>query len=104
MNYDNWKLSNPIDDGHGTSMVSSCCGDEIMYEVPTCTECGSFEIGEKWAGDEGWTICDNCRAIEQGYDYLDICSKCECECNEIEDYEYEQIQKENYEESMRDEY
>ena len=45
MNYDNWKLSNPIDDGHGTGMVSSCCGGEFEEEVPTCAECGDFEIG-----------------------------------------------------------
>jgi hypothetical protein len=30
MNYDNWKLSNPIDDGFGYNMVSSCCGAEIV--------------------------------------------------------------------------
>jgi hypothetical protein len=102
MNYDDWKLSNPIDDGCGYNMVSSCCGDEIMREVPTCVDCGSFEIGEKWSGDEGWTICDDCGAIEQGYKYLDICSKCECECDEIEDYEYEEQQRESAEEMERD--
>jgi len=66
MNYDNWKLSNPIDDG-GCCMVSSCCGAE--YEED---------------------------------DYI-TCLECYKECNIIEDYEYEAIQRENYLEDMRDE-
>ena len=44
MNYDNWKLSNPIDDGHGYSMVSNCCGanlycHELTDECDICSEC-----------------------------------------------------------------
>ena len=48
INYDNWKLSNPIDDG-GYSMVSSCCGDEIeeiedenCEERIVCIACGDY--------------------------------------------------------------
>ena len=102
MNYDNWKLSNPIDDGHGYGMVSSCCGGKFEEEVPTCAECGSFDIGEKTAGDEGWTICDSCGAIEQGYEYVTICEECGEECDEVEDFEYDEIQRENYLEMMDD--
>lgn len=38
--------------------------------IPVCHLCGSPEIGEKFSGDEGWTVCDNCGAVEQGYDYV----------------------------------
>ena len=43
MNYDNWKLSNPIDDG-GCEMVSDCCGAEYELwndeEYYICSKCG----------------------------------------------------------------
>ncbi len=38
--------------------------------IPTCTECGSREIGEVSSGDEGWTVCQACRSVERGYVYL----------------------------------
>jgi len=45
MSYDNWKLSNPIDDGYVYEMVSSCCGchyeeDEHAYVI-WCKHCGN---------------------------------------------------------------
>lgn len=39
-------------------------------DVATCACCGSIEIGEKFSGDEGWTVCSDCGAVEQGYVYL----------------------------------
>lgn len=39
-------------------------------EIPVCKMCQSSEISEKFSGDEGFTICDNCGAVEHGYDYL----------------------------------
>tara|TARA_R110000796_G_C14524448_1_gene431217 strand:+ start:367 stop:675 length:309 start_codon:yes stop_codon:yes gene_type:complete len=101
MNYDDWKLSNPIDDGR-SGMVSSCCGGGYEEEVPTCAECGSFDIGEKSVGDEGFTICDDCGQIEGGYDYIDLCNDCDSPCTIIESYDYEQNQKDDYDE-MRNE-
>jgi len=38
MSYDNWKLSNPIDDGYVYQMVSLCCGTEYD-EDDTGTNC-----------------------------------------------------------------
>jgi len=41
MSYDNWKLSNPIDDGYGYNMVSNCCGavmEEMEQRCPNCKE------------------------------------------------------------------
>tara|TARA_R100001591_G_scaffold33561_2_gene44954 strand:- start:19175 stop:19396 length:222 start_codon:yes stop_codon:yes gene_type:complete len=73
MNYDNWKLSNPIDDG-GCSMVSSCCGSE--YE----------EIYSEMFDEDKL-----------------LCSECNEYCEIIEDYEYKTIQRENYLEDMRNE-
>ena len=43
MTYDQWKLSNPVDDGCGYDMVSSCCGthyDEDKDNVIWCADCG----------------------------------------------------------------
>ena len=102
MNYDDWKLSNPIDDGHGTTMVSNCCGSSFEEEVPVCAECESGNISEKCHGDEGWTICDDCGAIEQGYEYVSVCEECGDICGEIEDYEYNEIQKESWAEMRAD--
>ena len=65
MNYDEWKLSNPIDDGYGYTMVSDCCGARM---------------------DE-----------DQG-----LCYECKEHCEPMEDYEYETIAKEAYEEMMAD--
>lgn len=45
--------------------------------LEVCSECLSQDIGEHYSGDEGWTICSDCRAIEQGY----VEVRCE-ECNE----------------------
>ena len=67
MNYDDWKLSNPTDDGYGYNMVSNCCGASVCEET-------------------------------------DICSDCNEHCEPIEDYEYEERQRENHLEMMRDGY
>lgn len=39
---------------------------------PVCAMCDSPEIGERGYGDEGWTVCDDCGAIEQGYRYVNL--------------------------------
>ena len=33
MNFDDWKLSNPTDDGIGYNMVSSCCEQRLEKEM-----------------------------------------------------------------------
>ena len=40
MTYDQWKLSNPTDDGYGYNMVSNCCGANLDDTEERCTECG----------------------------------------------------------------
>ena len=42
MSYDNWKLSNPIDDGYVYQMVSLCCGTEYDEDNTgiNCLCCG----------------------------------------------------------------
>lgn len=35
-----------------------------------CAECESTEIGEVSSGDEGWTVCQDCRTVEGDYKYL----------------------------------
>ena len=39
MNYDQWKLSNPYDDGYGYDMVSNCCGAQYDDLEERCTKC-----------------------------------------------------------------
>ena len=39
MNYDDWKLSNPIDDGYGYNMISNCCGANMDEEIDVCLNC-----------------------------------------------------------------
>ena len=37
MNIDEYKLSNPVDDGIGSDMVSNCCGSDIVEgELSNC--------------------------------------------------------------------
>lgn len=50
--------------------VSVVVEDGAAEVVPTCAGCGSVEIGEVSAGDEGWTVCSACGAIEGGYRYV----------------------------------
>ena len=40
MNYDQWKLSNPVDDGYGYDMVSNCCGARVDESEVRCLDCG----------------------------------------------------------------
>ena len=55
MSYDNWKLSNPQDDGWTSHEVTSCCGVEERIkhnlcddsEIYYCSECGEIEL--EWA-------------------------------------------------------
>jgi len=90
MSYDDWKLSNPIDDAGDNILVSSCCGGEYQEEVPTCAECGGFDIGEKFIGDEGLTICDDCGKVEGEYEYISICNDCDGDCDAIPLWDYKQ--------------
>lgn len=50
--------------------LSVIYGQPHLEEVAVCAVCGSGEIGEQGAGDEGWTVCQDCGAIEQGYNYI----------------------------------
>jgi len=53
--------------------------------------------------DEGSGMVSNCCGAEYEEDDYITCLECYEECNIIEDYEYEEIQRENYLEDMRDE-
>jgi len=57
-------------------------------EVALCGQCEGEGASEKFVGDEGFTICDDCNAIEGGYIYKYECSDCgdlkdeeKCSCN-----------------------
>ena len=44
--------------------------DRLTECYAVCACCNSPEIGERFSGDEGWTVCEECGAVEQGYEYL----------------------------------
>ena len=52
MNYDQWKLSNPVDDGYGYDMVSNCCGAKFWAETDICSACKEHA--------EEYMICSSC--------------------------------------------
>ena len=37
--YDNWKLSNPTDDGYGYDLVSNCCVARLDQTEEICLDC-----------------------------------------------------------------
>jgi hypothetical protein len=92
MNLDEYKLGNPIDNGNGVSMVSDCCGVDICEgDVSTC--CGASFWGET-------DICGDCKEHADREEMC--CEGCGDICDEIEDYEYEEQQRENAQEMDRD--
>lgn len=44
--------------------------DMETEHIATCAVCDSTEIGEVSKGDEGWTVCQDCGSVEQGYKYI----------------------------------
>ena len=52
--------------------ISIIWGQPHLEEIGICALCESTEIGEECAGDEGWTVCRDCGAVEQGYEYITI--------------------------------
>lgn len=52
--------------------LSVIFGQPHLEEIGLCTQCGSTEIGEVGVGDEGWTVCRDCNAVEQGYEYVTL--------------------------------
>jgi len=91
MNYDQWKLSNPIDDGVGYDMVSRCCGAEIVDSEKS--DCCDAKM------DCDRMLCFKCK---DHCDTYQVCSDCGDEAEEIEDYEYEELQKESWAEMKAD--
>lgn len=52
--------------------VSAIVGQPHLEEMGICSECSSTDIGEVSAGDEGWTVCQDCGTIEGGYEYITV--------------------------------
>lgn len=83
-------------------LVSTCCGSSFEESVRQCGECGSLDIGEHFSGDEGWTICGGCEAIEGSEDEVNVCENCDEVCNTEEEHEYNERQRDNYLEDRGD--
>ena len=95
MTYDNYKLSNPQDDGWTSDEVTSCCG--VEQELSGVSNC---------CGARFWGHTDICGECKEHADECMICSECEEDdsCySMIEPHEYEENQREKYAE-MREDY
>ena len=50
--------------------LSITFGQPHLEEIAICALCESVEISEQGMDDEYLTVCDDCGAVEQGYEYL----------------------------------
>lgn len=75
LSLDNYKLSNPHDDGYYSDYVSDCCGAEIKH------------------------YC----SYDEYMHEADICSECGHVCEQLEQYEYDEKMREHYEDLKMDE-
>ncbi len=94
MNYDQWKTSNPQDEGCLSDLVTSCCGSQ--EESSGASNCCDSKF---WAETD---ICGDCK--EHADDYM-ICSDCgdseDC-YTMIEQYEYNERRRDDANEFNRD--
>ena len=94
MSYDNWKLSNPQDDGWTSDEVTSCCG--VEQERSGVSNCCDAKF---WAETD---ICSKCK--EHADEYM-ICTECgedEGWYTLMSPYEYQEMMRENAQELNRD--
>ena len=77
MSYDNWKLSNPQDDGWTSDEVVSCCGMDADDAIESAL-----------VDDELIAVCIHCGELWP---------------DKIDRWEYEEIQRDNAKEYNRDE-
>ena len=95
MTYDNYKLSNPQDDGWTSDEVTSCCGvEQELSGVSNC--CGARFWGHT-------DICGECK--EHADEYM-ICTECEEDDSQYEmisEYEYNERRREDAQEHNKDE-
>ena len=82
MTYDQWKLSNPVDDGYGYDMVSNCCGAKFWAETDICSACKEHA--------EEYMICTECGEDEECYTLITL-------------HEYQERRREDAQEFNRDE-
>lgn len=95
MNYDQYKLSNPQDEGWNSDLVTSCCGaEEVGSQSSNCCD------SKFWVETD---ICGECK--EHAEEYM-RCSECDDDdsCYElIEQYEYDEKMKDHYADMKMDE-
>lgn len=95
MNYDQYKLSNPFDEGRDSDLVTSCCGsEEVESNRSNC--CDSKVIQET-------DICGDCKEHSEIYMMCADCGYDEDEYSMIEEYEYNERRREDALEFNRDE-
>jgi hypothetical protein len=56
--------------------------DWTLEIYSSCACCGSISIGELGCGDESWTVCKGCGAVEQGYKYLNLIDYENADCHD----------------------
>ena len=96
MSYDNWKLSNPQDDGWASDEVTSCCG--VDQEGSGLSDCCDAKF---------WSETDICSACKEHAEEYMICTECgySDQCyTMIGEHEYNERRREEAQEYNKDDY
>jgi len=83
---------------HLVYMVSNCCGNTFKEIKEFCYVCDTRTQNEV---EEGATHCDTCkqeRDVIENY----VCNSCDDICLPIEEYEYDQLRRDEIKEMQRD--
>ena len=83
---------------HFINMVSNCCGDTMEEINEFCYDCDARAT--KKIVDQG-TYCETCKE-ERDVCEKTICNSCNEICQPIEDYEYNQIRRDERREQSDD--
>ena len=106
MSYDNWKLSNPQDDGWASDEVTSCCG--VDQEGSGLSNCCDAKLVVTMYDADGVNLLetDICSACKEHAEEYMICTECgySDQCyTMIELHEYQERRREEAQEYNNDE-
>jgi len=83
---------------HLVYMVSNCCGDTFEELEEFCYVC---DTRTKNKIEDGGTHCDTCKEERDVIERY-VCNSCNDICQPIEDYEYDQLRRDELKEMQYD--
>jgi hypothetical protein len=83
---------------HFIDMVSNCCGDTMEEINEFCYACGNRSNNEII---NNGTYCIVCKEENEVTEEI-VCNSCEEICEPIEEYEYDQLRRDEIKEMQRD--